>query len=72
MTYRVHRKNEAEPLVDLKTFVAAAKWCVEHAPRVGGDEFVIARHEKRGRNVTTEVEASFEIEREVETVDDLL
>lgn len=71
MTYRVHRKSEAEPVVDLKSFAAAAaKWCVEHAPRVGGDEFVIVRHEKRGRNVTTEVEATFEIERE--TVDELL
>jgi hypothetical protein len=70
MTYRVHRKNEADPIVDLKSFAAAAKWCVEHAPRVGGDEFVIVRYEKRGRNVTTEVEAAFEVERE--TVDDLL
>lgn len=70
MTYRVHRKNEVTPLVDLKSFGAAAKWCVECANRIGGDEFVIVSHEKRGRNVTTEVEATFEVERE--TVDELL
>jgi hypothetical protein len=70
MTYQVHRKGEPEPVVDLKSFAAAAKWCVEHADRVGGHDFEIIRHEKRGRNITIEVEATFEIEPEL--VDDLL
>jgi hypothetical protein len=59
MTYRVHRKGEKDPVADLRTFLSAAKWCVEHASRIAGSEFVIVRHEKQGKKVISEEEATF-------------
>jgi hypothetical protein len=56
----VHKSGNDLVLARAKDFYQAAKWLLANAPAFGGGAFEIWRYEKRGRNVTTELEAQFE------------
>ncbi|SEB24755.1 hypothetical protein [Paraburkholderia sartisoli] len=56
----IHKSGHAHVLTRARDFYQAAKWLVTNAPAFGGGAFEIWRYEKRGKNVTQELEAEFD------------